>query len=173
MLLVSEGNEPMWEGEDDFRKESEVLEEVELSLNSVVGLSEPRTLKLKGEIHVLEVVILIDCGATHNFISTKLIEAVQIPVQETSRYGGVIGSSKQLKGMGVCKGVLLKLQHITIVEDFLPLPLGSTDVILGIKWLATLGETHADWKNITMAFELGGQTVVLQRDPILTKAWYH
>lgn len=64
----------------------------------------------------------------------------------------VIGSGKKLKGRGVCKGVILKLQNITIVEDFLPLPLGSTDVILGLKWLATLGVTRDDWQNLTMTF---------------------
>ena len=72
--------------------------------------------------------------------------------------------------MGVCKGVVLQLQGITIVEDFLPLPLGSTDVILGLKWLATLGETRDDWRKLTMSFELGGKTVIFQGDPSLIKA---
>ena len=72
--------------------------------------------------------------------------------------------------MGVCKGVILQLQGITIVEDFLPLPLRSTDVILGLKWLATLGETRDDWRKLTISFELGGKTVILQGGPSLTKA---
>lgn len=97
MLLVSE--------EEETLEASEVLEDtvegVELSLNSVVGLSEPRTLKLKGVVHGLDVVVLIDCGATHNFISTSLVEAIQIPIQETSQYRVVIGSGKRLKGQGV------------------------------------------------------------------------
>ena len=82
----------------------------------------------------------------------------------------VIGSRKQIRGIGVCKGVVLQLQGITIVEDFLPLPLGSTDVILGLKWLATFEETRDDWRKLTMSFELGGKTVILQGDPSLTKA---
>ena len=81
----------------------------------------------------------------------------------------VIGLGKQIRGMSICK-VILQLQGITIVEDFLPLPLGSTDVILGLKWLATLGETRDDWRNLTMSFELGGKTVILQGGPNLTKA---
>ena len=64
----------------------------------------------------------------------------------------VIGSGKQIRGMGVCKGVVLQLQGITIIEDFLPLSLGSTDVILGLKWLGTLGETRDDWRKLTMSF---------------------
>ena len=78
-----------------------------------------------------------------------------------SQYGVVIGSGKQIRGMGVCKGVVLQLQGITIVEDFLPLPLGSIDVILGLKWLANLGETRDDWRKLTMSFELGRKMVIL------------
>ena len=72
--------------------------------------------------------------------------------------------------MSFCKGVVLQLQGITIIEDFLPLHLGSTDVILGLKWLATFGETRDDWRKLTLSFELGGKTVILQGDPNLTKA---
>ena len=67
-------------GDEEFVPE--VVEEVEaikLSLNSVVGLSEPHTMKLKGEIQGKEVVVLIDCGATHNFISKPVVESLQIP----------------------------------------------------------------------------------------------
>ena len=42
---------------------------VELSINSVVGLSNPGTIKIRGEMKIKEVVNLVDCGATHNFIS--------------------------------------------------------------------------------------------------------
>ena len=139
---------------------AEEAETVEMSLNSVVGLSEPRTMKLKAEIHGKEVVVLIDCGATHNFISKPMVESLQVPRQGTSQYGVVIGSGKQIRGMGVCKGVVLQLQGITIIEYFLPLPLGSTDVILGLKWLATLGEMRDDWRKLTMSFKMEEKTVI-------------
>lgn len=46
---------------------------MELSLSSVVGLTSQKTVKVKGTIVYNEVVMLIDCGATHNFISVKLM----------------------------------------------------------------------------------------------------
>ena len=33
-------------------------------------------MKLGGEIHGKEVVVLIDCGATHNFISKPMLESL-------------------------------------------------------------------------------------------------
>ena len=56
--------------------EADVDEIAELSVNSMVGLSALKTMKLKGKIAHQEVVT--DCGATHNFISTKLIQKLGI-----------------------------------------------------------------------------------------------
>ena len=68
----------------------------------------------------------------------------------------IMGSGMAVQGAGVCKGVVLKLQNMEIVEDFLPLELGSLNVILGMKWLASLGETQVDWGSLVMRFKAGG-----------------
>lgn len=82
----------------------EVGEVVKLSLNTVVGFSTPGTMKLRGEVDQTGVVVLIDCGASHNFISQKLVEALEIPTVETSNYGVVMGSGVAVKGKGIVKG---------------------------------------------------------------------
>jgi len=55
------------------------------------------------------------------------------------------------------------------VEDFLPLELGSSDVILGMKWLAAVSKMNVDWKTLTMKFQVGDMVVTLQGDPSLSK----
>ena len=55
----------------DEMLDEEIQEIAELSLNSLVGLSTPKTMKIRGMIGQREVIALIDCGATHNFISTN------------------------------------------------------------------------------------------------------
>ena len=54
-------------------------------------------MKLKGKIAHQEVItmIMIDCGATHNFISIKLIQKLGISLQATTSYGVLMGT-----GMG-------------------------------------------------------------------------
>lgn len=74
---------------------------VELSLNSVVGLTAPRTMKLKGRIKGTEVVILIDSGASHNFISTELVQSLDLGLDTTGGYGVVMGTGLTVKGEGV------------------------------------------------------------------------
>ena len=56
---------------------------VEVSLNSVVGLTSPKTLKLAGEINNQKVVVLINSGASHNFISNELVSVLKLPITNT------------------------------------------------------------------------------------------
>lgn len=49
----------------------------------------------------------------------------------------------------------VSLSYIDVVEDFLPLKLGCPDVILGMKWLETLGRMQVNWDTLTMRFKVG------------------
>lgn len=115
-------------------------------------------------------VTLIDLGATHNFISSTLVSQLKLPINDTEPYGVQMGTEDKETGRGICKGVLLQLEGIDVVEEFLSLRLGSSDIILGVKWLETLGTTQTNWKTQTMAFEVGGESVCLKGDPSLGKS---
>ena len=41
---------------------------------------------------------------------------------------------------------LFVCKELTLLTIFLPPSLGSSDVILGIQWLKTLGMTQTNWK---------------------------
>lgn len=118
---------------EEVEESSAEMDTAELSLNTVVGFSSPGTLKVRGRIEDREVVILIDCGATHNFISQKLVNELKLPVSETLNYGIIMGTGIAAKGRGICKGVVISLKDLTIAEDYLPLELRSIDVILGMQ----------------------------------------
>ena len=123
-------------------------------------------MKLRGIIQGQEVVVLIDCGASHNFISTELAAKLRIPSVNT--YCGVLmGTGLYVKGEGLCKGVVLQLPNIEVKADFLPLRLGSTNVIFGMQWLETLGGMQVNWRNLAMSFKQDGLPVTLQGDPSL------
>lgn len=46
--------------------------QIELSMNSVVGFTSSKIMKLRGKINGETIVILIDCAITHNFIAQDL-----------------------------------------------------------------------------------------------------
>ena len=142
---------------------------VELCINSMVGLTNLGTMKIRGVIEGKEVIVLVDCGATHNFISDKLVMTLHIPTKDTSNYGEILGSGTTIKGKGVCEQVKLSLNGWTVTADFLPLELGGVDMILGMQWLYSLGVTEVDWKNLVMSFVHNNKKVVIIGDPSLTK----
>lgn len=49
------------------------------------------------------------------------------------------------------------------------MPMASCDMILGMKWLSSIGETRDDWKNLTMSLQVDGKEVILRDDPSLNK----
>ncbi|KAL0544147.1 hypothetical protein IC582_019259 [Cucumis melo] len=178
MLVVKEGGEELEIVEEFFDAETEMKQvevqnvenlNIELSLNSVVGLTNPGTMKVKGRVGEEEVVILIDCGATHNFIAENLVTRLGLTLQETPIYGVILGSETAVKGKGVCRDVEVQLEGWQVTDSFLPLQLGGVDMILGMQWLHSLGVTEVDWKRLMLTFHHQGRKVVIRGDPGLTK----
>ena len=64
-------------------------------------------MKLRGQIAGLEVVVLIDCGASHNFISMDLVQKLGIPSVGSHCFGVLMGIGLSVKGEGLSKGVTL------------------------------------------------------------------
>lgn len=172
VLVVGEDGVEYDAGEEEEEGEEtqagELMAEVaELSMNSVVGITSPKTIKLKGTVRDLEVIVLIDSGATHNFVSPKIIEKLGLITDGTRGYGVIMGTGLAVKGMGVCRGVELLMQNYLVTLSLLPLKLGNADIILGVEWLETLGEVKSNWKEQVMKFNHNGTTVTLRGDPSL------
>ena len=138
-------------------------------MNSVVGFTSSHTMKLKGEIQGHPVMVLIDCGATHNFITKDIVQQLRLSLIATTSYGVMMGTGGMVRTEGMCKNFLLTLQDVEIIEDFLPLDLGSADVILGMQWLEKLGRMQINWKTLLVKFQLGTTTIMLKGEPSLYK----
>lgn len=123
-------------GEGGGEKEVEMEDELqpEISLNSVVGITNPKTFKLKGEVNGKSVIVMVDPGATHNFISKQAVEELAVSFIQSRNFGVSLGTWVTVESQGECKSVVLQLQGITIIEDFLPITLGNLDLILGLQW---------------------------------------
>ena len=144
-----------WVVEDTEDAVAPMVEKVQISLNSLVGLTNPGTMKLRGLLGGKEVIVLVDCGATHNFISWDVVHRMGIPFTETPDYGVETGTGESVQGKGICRDVVLTLQELTIVESFLPIELGSTDVVLGMQWLGSVGRMEVDWNKLEMYIKMG------------------
>lgn len=149
VLLTYEDEEDIGaaEGKDTQQLEADEYINPEVSLNSVIGLSSSKTMKLKGNILGSKVIVMIDPGATHNFISIALVEKLGIPVLNTKEFGVSLGNGEAVRGSGECRNVLLHLDTVDIVQEFLPFMLGNPGMILGVQWMEKLGAVTTNWKS--------------------------
>ena len=89
LILLEDGRE---EGDARESSSEEVTEAIELSSNSIMGLTKLGTMKIKAKLGPKEVTALIDCGAIHNFLSMDLVEKLGLPVSSMTNYAVVMGT---------------------------------------------------------------------------------
>lgn len=54
---------------------------------SAGGMTQPQTMKLMGMVQDQKILVLLDSGASHNFISTDLVQRLWLIVEPTTPYG--------------------------------------------------------------------------------------
>ncbi|KZV40028.1 hypothetical protein F511_12423 [Dorcoceras hygrometricum] len=142
---------------------------LDLPLFSISGMTQPQTLKLRGRIQNEEVVVMMDSGASHNFISRKLVEKLGMEIDEGVRFGVCLGDGTKVRCQGLCHGLVVQLGTYTVAITGHLFELGGVDVILGVDWLRTLGEVLLDWNKMRMRFKEGELMVELTGDPTLQR----
>jgi len=175
VLVEGEDEEEAEEKEDETENvkvdETEMeFKTLQLSLKSKEGLTSNNSFKTWGHIGGRQVLMLIDCGATSNFISKELVQELQLPVKPTPEFVVEVGNGDKISNRGVCKDLQLEVQGLNIVQNFFLLDLGGTEVVLGMEWLASLGDVEANFKNLTIKWGKKGNQQVLIGDPSLSKA---
>ncbi|KAL1194246.1 hypothetical protein V5N11_030917 [Cardamine amara subsp. amara] len=95
----------------------EIFEEVQpvmcyLSLNSFLGKHSPRTTKLLGRIGKHMVVVLMDSGASHNFITHVLASKLRLKSSTNTGLEVLLGNGVSVHGSGVCKNVKFALAGV-------------------------------------------------------------
>lgn len=168
-LLILEDGETMDEHgeisaiEGDERKETEVFDcnMVSLMVSPMVSLVN-NTMSLHGLIGDVPIAILIDSGASHNFISPYVISALGLSCDYHRKFLVRLGDGHQISTVGKCEAFPLQLAEITFSTEAHILELGGVDLILGLSWLRSLGKVLMDWQVMTMSFLWDGKQVQLQ-----------
>ena len=72
-----------------------------------------------GKIEGREIVVMVDLGTTHNFISDKVEKQLQI--YGVKEFGVALENGAIVKSKGICSDVVLKLGVFGVKENFFPL----------------------------------------------------
>ena len=65
-------------------------------------------------------------------------------MDDTPAYVVEVGDGHKIKCKGVCREVPLKVQEVPVQQQFFLIGLGGVDMVLGMEWLASLGEIRAN-----------------------------
>ncbi|KAF7839024.1 Transposon Ty3-G Gag-Pol polyprotein [Senna tora] len=135
----------------DPDKVEEVLA-LEISFNALEGQFHPSSMRVTGSYLGNTVVVLIDNGSTHNFIKREVAVQLQLPVADIKTFKVQVGSGAFLLCSQFCEAVPLKIQDHEIVVDLFVLDIKGSDVVLGVQWLAGLGDIVINHKELTLTF---------------------
>ncbi|GJY50086.1 putative mitochondrial protein [Tanacetum coccineum] len=146
----------------DVNLDKNPSEVAKIGLHAIFGKSQPTTMKVYGTLNSTEVLILIDGGSTHNFISDVLVNELKLTSQMVSPFGVQIGNGDVIRCSKVCRDLSIQLGGLKVVQDFYPFSIGGADLVLGIQWLATLNTVQANWKEMFMIFTIDGKQYKLE-----------
>ncbi|CAH9075070.1 unnamed protein product, partial [Cuscuta epithymum] len=144
------------------------LKTMQFSVSDEKEITPVKTFKVRGKLKWHEgestINVLIDGGATHNFLSLNLAEKWRIPYTHFTGNRVQLGNGECIPICGWCAGVDLNVQGIGIHQTYYLLELGSMDLVLGMDWLTSLGDMEINFQSQTFKWKVQGQEVILQRD---------
>lgn len=100
----------------------------------------------------IPVEILVDSGATHNFLSRKLAKALGVSIVQFAGVGIKLADGHRVVINERCSDLSIKLGDFSCTIDALLFDMGNLDVVLVIQWLRTLGEVTHHWDLHYMRF---------------------
>lgn len=105
ITLIQEEDEEDLVDEEIKVKETEEVEanRIEFALESIVGITTPKLMKLLVEINGDKVIILVDNIATHNFIAHELLEKCDFQKEATNKYLMSWVTERSQKEKEVCR----------------------------------------------------------------------
>ncbi|KAM5586386.1 hypothetical protein ABKV19_005352, partial [Rosa sericea] len=147
---------------EELTSELTKMDEPLIQLHAVLG-EHSETMQLKGEVgHKRQVHVLIDSGASHNFIHPSVLKKCKLLYGSKSPLNVKVASGAIMQTTGHLPSFQMTLQGYTFQAEFYVLPVSGCEVILGASWLRSLGDILWNFEDLTMKFDKGSTRYTLQ-----------
>jgi hypothetical protein len=107
---------------------------------------------MRGVFQGKKVSVLIDGGASHNFIDSALLRRRHIPIVEYKGFKVDVPGGSIMPCDSYIPGMKLTLGRHELLQDVYVMDLRDTNIILGVQWLNTLGPITTNYKTMEMSF---------------------
>lgn len=142
-------------------EEEEVGDCAQISVNAVAGISDYRTMRVKGVHGKRALFILIDSGSTHNFMDRLVAEKLGCELKPAGLTRVKVADGSKIGVSAKIKEFQWDFQSTSFSADFMVIPLGGCDMVLGVQWLQQWGPITWDFQRLTMQFSMGQRRVLL------------
>ncbi|GJS89379.1 putative mitochondrial protein [Tanacetum coccineum] len=142
-----------------------------ISIHALASITSHQTIRIRGYVGKKVVHILIDCRSTHNFIDVQTTKRVRCKLQSICPLKVDAADGNSLISSFMCKNFKWTLQGLTFMTDMMVIPLGGCEMLLGVQWLATLGDIQFNFQKLTMEFEYAKSKVLLRSTPQSSLKW--
>jgi hypothetical protein len=122
---------------------------------SVLAISDVRTratMQLEVSIGGTSFCVLLDSGSSHNFITEEAVARTNLVLLPHGSMRVMVANGDRVECSGVYSETVFVMKGERFVVDFHALQLAGYDVVLGMRWLVTLGPILWDFSSLRMAF---------------------
>ncbi|KAH9292247.1 hypothetical protein KI387_042564, partial [Taxus chinensis] len=108
------------------------------------------------------VMVLIDSGATHNFIDASLVERQGLQTKDFEGFNIVVANGEYMRCTRRVPQLSITMGNYTVTDDFHIVGMGVTHIVLGVQWLHSLGEFRTNFQTMELKFKSEGRNVILR-----------
>jgi hypothetical protein len=143
--VFSDSGEDEETGEQGQEEDPPMVEAEQASMGkqgtiaSLSGIPRFHTFRMRG-VQGHRVTVLVDGGASHNFIDASLVERKGITTEAFEGFSVIIPGEDTLNCTRYVPQMTLSLGNYTITDDFFVVKVLDTNVVLGVQWLYSLGK---------------------------------
>ncbi|XP_042012377.1 uncharacterized protein LOC121760841 [Salvia splendens] len=160
--IDDEVDSPQEDNAGDQVPEDELITADLSHLHALDGRGSSKPFIVQGTLGETNVRVLIDTGATLDFLQPRIAEILQLELTPIRPFRVLVVNGASLLCTHISRGTKLTLQGNVFVVDLHILAHHGPDVILGMHWLESLGKVSADFVRKTLEFTHGERTVFLQ-----------
>ena len=102
------------------------------ALASFKGVPKYLTLRVQGSILNQRFSVLVDSGATHNFIDTQLVQRGAIPTNAFEGFFVLVSGDRTMQCMHYVPSLFVTMGTYTLTDHFFVVYIPDTNVILGV-----------------------------------------
>ncbi|GJT08301.1 gypsy/ty3 retroelement polyprotein [Tanacetum coccineum] len=113
----------------------EVSQEMpQISLHTMNGVQNYRTLRVKGTVGKHTIHILVDCGYTYNFVDVVVAKKLGFHIRSICPLSVTVGDGYNVETTSECKQFKWQLQGVNFCSDVMLLPLVGFEMMFGIQF---------------------------------------